>query len=107
MFDGMTADEIWTFVGIWAFFAAVVALIASSRGRSQVNWFLASFLVSPIIAFVALAVMPNLKQRPPAIGEKNMPPCPRCQAPRQTGERNCGSCGLDLWADYDSRSKTA
>lgn len=35
-----------------------------------------------------------------------LPPCPRCGARREAGRRMCGTCGLDLWAAYDSAHPT-
>lgn len=100
MFEGMTAEDIWTLVGLWAFFSAVVALIASSRGRSQWQWFGWAFLLSPLPAFIVLSLEPNLK---PRAVKPEAPPCPRCQTPRVKGQRHCPGCGLDLWADYDAK----
>lgn len=105
MFEGMTADEIWGYVAVWAILSAIVALVASARGRGQVNWFIIAFLVSPVIAFVVLVLMPNLKEaRRPPVAPVGTPPCPRCGTQRVAGQRHCPGCGLDLWADYDARN---
>ena len=101
MFEGMTSDEILVAVFLWAVFAGFVAMIANARGRSQLQWFAISFLLSPLIGFIAVVLMKNLKDAVPA--EAALPPCPRCQTPRIKGQRNCPGCGLDLWADYDAR----
>ncbi len=85
-------------------------MIANARGRSQVTWFLISFLISPLLGFIVLVLMPNLKEKPatamaaptPAAPSQT-PPCPRCGSARVPGQMFCPSCGLDLWAEYDSR----
>lgn len=64
MFEGMTSEEIIGVLAVWAVLSGIVALIASNRGRSQVNWFLLSFLLSPLIAFVALVLMPKRTPTP-------------------------------------------
>ena len=100
MFEGMTSDEILVFIFLWAVFSAFVAMIANARGRNQLGWFAISFLLSPLIGFIAVVLMPNLKDTAPAAP---LPPCPRCQTPRIKGQRHCPGCGLDLWADYDAK----
>jgi hypothetical protein len=39
-----------------AIFSAIVAWAAGQRGRSPINWFLISLLISPIIALLVLLV---------------------------------------------------
>ena len=101
----MTAEEIWGAIAVWAVLCAVVALIANARGRSQLNWFLISFLLSPVVGFVAVVLMPNLKTRTAELAPTPgvAPPCPRCGQQRIPGQRYCPGCALDLWADYDQR----
>jgi hypothetical protein len=41
------------------FFAIVVAIAASARGRSGVGWFLLSFVISPLIGLILVLVLPN------------------------------------------------
>lgn len=101
MFDGMSPEGIWTVIALWAVMAGLVAWMATNRGRSGLAWFLVSVLLSPLIAFFALVLMPNQKKAEPAPASGA---CPRCQTPRVSGQRVCAGCGLDLWADYDARA---
>jgi uncharacterized membrane protein len=45
---------------VWIVFSLLLAVVANSRGRSPVGWFLLSLLISPLIAFVLLLVMADL-----------------------------------------------
>lgn len=48
-------------IAIWFFFALVVGLIAGAKGRSAAGWFVLACLISPLIAGVIVAALPNLK----------------------------------------------
>ena len=41
---------------MWIFFSALVAIVAGAFNRSGMIWFLVSFIFSPLIGFVALAI---------------------------------------------------
>ena len=45
----------------WIILAIVVAVAASSRGRSGLGWFLISCLISPLIGLILVLVLPNLR----------------------------------------------
>ena len=47
-------------LAFWVIFAIIVAVAASSRGRSAAGWFLISILLSPILALILVLVLPNL-----------------------------------------------
>jgi hypothetical protein len=47
---------------IWVILAVVVAVAASSRGRSGLGWFLISCILSPLIGLILVLVLPNLRQ---------------------------------------------
>lgn len=46
----------------WLVLAALAGVYASSKGRSSFGWFCISFLFSPLIGFIAIAVLPNRDQ---------------------------------------------
>jgi hypothetical protein len=43
----------------WIPVSVLVGFIAKERGRSMIGWSLVSIVVSPLLAFVALAVVPD------------------------------------------------
>ena len=49
------------FILIWSLPLFAVSAVAASRGRSPVAWFVLSFLMSPVIAGLALLVLPDFK----------------------------------------------
>lgn len=49
----------WFF--LWVMFAVVVGVFAANKGRSGVGWFLLSLVISPLLGFLFVAVMANLK----------------------------------------------
>jgi len=51
------------FLIIWVGLAWGIGLLAEARGRSLPGFFLFSFFLSPLIAFIILLVMPNLVAR--------------------------------------------
>ncbi|WP_343636821.1 SHOCT domain-containing protein [Roseateles sp.] len=51
------------FVVVWALLAIGVGWLATERGRSGVGFCLLSVVLSPLIGFVAVLVLPNLAKR--------------------------------------------
>jgi len=49
------------FIG-WFLFAALVGVIADSRGRSGMRWWLLSVLISPLLGVVLIVLLPPLKR---------------------------------------------
>lgn len=45
----------------WLSLAFVVAIAASSRGRSGAGWFIISAIFSPLIGLILVLVLPNLR----------------------------------------------
>jgi hypothetical protein len=43
----------------WFFVSILVAVFASSRNRSGFGWFLLSLIISPLITFIFLAILPK------------------------------------------------
>ena len=50
-------------VGFYVLLAVIVAAGASGRGRSAIGSFLIAFLLSPLLALIALLLTPNLKEQ--------------------------------------------
>lgn len=80
----------------WLVLALCVGVVASSRGRSAVGWFLLSVCLSPIIGLILVAVMPpktgvatGKPMLPPGWGQKPETPKP----PPGFGPRGGGSAG--------------
>jgi hypothetical protein len=48
---------------LWLVIAIVVGAAAGARGRSTVGWFLLSVLISPLLAGLLLAILPDLRTR--------------------------------------------
>lgn len=46
-------------VGVWVAGAFVTAWVASEKDRSPAAWFLIAFLLSPLLALVALGAVPR------------------------------------------------
>jgi hypothetical protein len=47
----------------WVVLAAIIGAAAGSRGRSSVGWFVLAVLLSPLIAGLLLAILPDLHTR--------------------------------------------
>jgi len=67
----------WLFIGlvflllIWLMaFVALVAHVASEKGRSGVAWGFAAIVFSPVIALIALAAVPNKPEEPPDVSDE-------------------------------------
>ena len=50
----------------WFFVSILVAAYASSRNRSGFGWFLLSLIISPLITFIFLAILPKRAGNIPA-----------------------------------------
>src|SRR6185436_6926933 len=57
--------DIWTF---WFLFAVVVGVIAGARGRSGIGWFILAVIISPLLALILVALLPNAKAAPTVPG---------------------------------------
>ncbi|MBK7813707.1 MAG: zinc ribbon domain-containing protein [Rhodocyclaceae bacterium] len=52
-------------IAAWVFFAALVGLVASNRGRSGFWWFLLSLAISPLLGLILVAVMRKIDPNAP------------------------------------------
>jgi hypothetical protein len=48
---------------IWLVLAVVVGVAANSRGRNGFGWFVLGIVISPLIAGLLLAILPDLRTR--------------------------------------------
>lgn len=79
-----------TLIISWLALSVVIAIAAQSRGRSPVAFFLASFILSPLVAgFLVLAM-------PAQVPKLNGRTCPQCAEVVQFDAKVCRFCGVSL-----------
>ena len=84
----------------WVVMAAVVAIIAHSKGLSGGLWFLYGFLIWPI-ALVHALVSPRADQAEKTRGLKaGRRPCPHCAEMIRPEARVCPHCQRDLTPNW-------
>jgi hypothetical protein len=89
----------WMF--FWVMFAVVVGVFAANKGRSGVGWFLLSLLISPLLGFLFVAVLSNLKEgaashavsaaQPGAATHVRCPACAEWVLPQAAVCKHCGA----------------
>jgi len=88
---------------IWVVFAVIVAVAASGRGRSGFGWFLLSAVISPLLSFILLMVLPKVgaaglqkDETGAAITPETHVRCPDCRELVRNDARKCKHCGTAL-----------
>jgi hypothetical protein len=82
--------------GLWFLFAAVPAILAYQKGRSAVGWFVLALVISPLLALLFVAVLPNLYERRERASRT---PCPFCKELIKRDAVRCPHCRSDLAAE--------
>lgn len=83
---------------VWLFFAILVGVYASRRGRSGVGWFLLATIISPLLAFLlCLALGPLQTATAPGMPSPDTHVrCPDCRELVLHDARVCKHCGAKL-----------
>ena len=77
----------------WLILAAFAGVFASSRGRSGLGYALAATVLSPLLIFVLVAILPNRAAAlEAAAAAAELRPCPHCAEPIRAGARICRYC---------------
>jgi hypothetical protein len=54
----------------WFMFSIVVGVFAGTKNRTGFGWFLLSLIISPIITFILVAVLPRVSKNPESLEAK-------------------------------------
>ena len=82
------------YVLLWIIFSIVAGAIASSRGRSGWGWFFLALIISPLVAVIAVAVMPVVHDG--AVDQLLEVQCPFCGGSVPTRAGICRHCSRKL-----------
>jgi Na+/melibiose symporter-like transporter len=84
------------FIFIWGFFALLTAVVAGSKNRTALGWFLLG-AVFGIFAFIMVLILPSIKERDPyAPSPDTHVKCPDCRELVFKDARICKHCGIAL-----------
>lgn len=78
----------------WFIFSFIAGIIAGSRGRSGIGYFLLSIILSPLIGIVLALALPAIN--PNAPNPKTHVRCPDCRELVLNDARKCKHCGCAL-----------
>jgi hypothetical protein len=84
---------------IFAMFAGFTAWLAKERGRSAMNWWLISCVISPLFAIIGLLLAPDsitTKAQENRLKLRNMRLCPQCAEPVKIEALKCRHCGSEI-----------
>jgi len=83
----------FTFFMFWLVFSVVVAIGASGRGRHGPGWFLLSMVISPLLAFLLLMMLPSRSKSAGAPETQELRKCPECAELILREAKKCKHCG--------------
>lgn len=84
------------FIG-WLMLSVIVAMAASSRGRSAIAWFGVAVLISPLFALIAVLVIgPPKKDGSGVALQSDTITCPHCAEMIKRAALVCRFCGHDI-----------
>lgn len=86
---------------LWFALSIAVGMFATQRGRGSGNWFLVSIIVSPLIGFVFLLVLQNLKKINVTSDDVDRVKCPSCAELVLPEASVCKHCGGVLVPDME------
>lgn len=85
----------------WLGGAIIVGIIADSKGRFGIGYFVASLFVTPLLTGILVLALPNLKVLKAAAANGTPTPethvkCPDCRELVMRDARKCKHCGTGL-----------
>ena len=83
----------FTFFMFWLVFSVVVAIGAAGRGRQGPGWFLLSMVISPLLAFLLLMMLPSRSKSAGAPETQELRKCPECAELILREAKKCKHCG--------------
>lgn len=90
------------YLGLWISAACIPAVMARSRGREPFGWFTIGLVISPLLAAIAVAVLPKLAEISEGAAA-TMRRCPSCAELVQPAAIICRHCGRELpVVDHDA-----
>ena len=87
--------DVLSFLVGWFVLAIFTAAIAVSKSRSAIGWFILSAFF-PILALIAVGLMPSLKEDADKPTPKTHVKCPDCRELVVRAARKCKHCGTSL-----------
>lgn len=95
----------WLF--LWAAFAVGVGLLANSRGRSGIGYFLLSVLLSPILGLIVVLVQRNLVDQQRQEEQRKADQAAHVESIRAIAQSNAGATRADGSSLADELDKLA
>jgi RNA polymerase subunit RPABC4/transcription elongation factor Spt4 len=82
---------------VWLPLCALVAWVATQKGRSGIGFFLLSLILSPLIGLIVLVALPSVTAAPGSTTVRRAGNdfilCHSCNRPRRVDSFRCPSCG--------------
>jgi hypothetical protein len=87
---------------LFVLLSILIGVLASSRGRSGFGWFILSLIFSPILTFLVVLLLDDLKKSNQTAYPDDIPnpdthvTCPDCRELVKNEARKCRFCGASL-----------